>query len=102
MSADQTAPAPPLMKKERAQCECACNPCARLWHGYHIQADIARAVSEIANPPGIRDCPTAFAPRIRPQASDDVGVVSRLRAEIGKDEGLDRVETPRASRARES
>ena len=90
------------MKKKCGQSQDSRNISGGLWHGYDIQTDIARAVSEIANPPGIRDCPTAFAPRIRPQASDDVAVGSGLRAEIDKGEGLGHIETPRASGARES
>src|SRR5437899_8943988 len=101
MSAEQTAPASSLMVAKRYECEKSCKVSGGLGHGYDIQTNIPSAVTEGANPPGIRDCPTAFT-RIRPQASDDVAVGSRLRAEIDKGEGLRRVESPRDSRARES
>src|SRR5437899_5956904 len=85
MSAEQTAPASSLMVAKRYECEKSCKVSGGLGHGYDIQTNIPSAVTEGANPPGIRDCPTAFT-RIRPQASDDVAVGSRLRAEIDKGE----------------
>ena len=102
MSAEQTAPASSLMVAKRYECEKSCKVSGGLGHGYDIQTNIPSTVTESANPPGVRDCPTAFGHRISSQASDDIIVGGGLRAEIDKGEGLGPVESPRASRARES
>ena len=96
-SAEQTAQASSLMEKERAQSQDACKVGGWLRHGYEVQTDIAREVTETATPPGVRDCPSAFVPRIRRQASDDVAIGSGLRAEIDKGKRLGGIETPPVS-----
>ena len=101
-SAEQTAPASSLMKKERAQSQDSCKVSGRLRRVCYIQIDIRSVVIESANPPGVRNGPRSFCCRISSQASDDIIVQADLRAEIDKGEGLGPAETPRAARARES
>ena len=89
------------MITKRDKCEKASKVGGRFGHGDDIQTDIASGIAETANPASIGDCPIGFGARVRRQARDDVGVVSRLRAEIDEGESLGRAESPRASSARE-
>ena len=70
----QRAQASSLMVTKRCDGEKTSKVSSRLGHGYDIHTDTPSEVTETATPPGIRDCPSAFGPRIRSQASDDVVV----------------------------
>ena len=91
-----------MVKTKRRESENPGKVGGRLGHGCDIQIDIRSVESESARPSGVGNCPIVLTAGIGGQTGNNVVVGSSRRAEIEKGEGLGRVESPRASRARES